>query len=631
MKTKLTAVGLCLMMALSAIATLPVVTAEDKTLIPGEVSGIVEGENIYVPAGTALVATGNTVFHAVENIVIEGVITSLSGVNLEFIAGKDITIGGSIIAGNGYASLPELTEASSGIIVMGTDGTNGGSVRFVSNEGTISILPTGIVASGSGGSGSNSLAYGVGNYSNGVIFEAVGGNGGNAGSMELLADAVNLQGTLIIGSGGNGGNSIALGRGYELVSAVGGEAGESGILNAPTLNVETIASLVDAGIIVGGDGGAGGSALAIGEDLITIVNNPELKATLDNYICETEGTQMLQVLQNLIDSLGKTSDPGDDDDSGIVVPGIDKKAIEQLKKTATGLAVWALGVVMNAVNNPPGKIVVPGDLIPSTNLGKLVAFVNAIVSNSNIGLDGTPGTSDDETGTDGLSSGRDGVNPGDPGTNGDSGTGASAKGGAGGDGHLNGNGGPGGDARAQGGDGKIGGNGASGADGGSAVGWPNCGENGGRGGDGGSGGQAGYATANAGSGGSGAGTGSGGDGGSAFAEGGDAGSGGSGGNGGFGGSGTWGADGGNGGNGGDGGFTWSGGSATANHGYGGGCSAAGHKGSDGQVSAFGGYGGSGGGGGSGGPGGYSSYGTPGIDGCAGTTRTDGSRGYESEN
>ncbi|PKK85330.1 MAG: hypothetical protein CVT48_05905 [Thermoplasmata archaeon HGW-Thermoplasmata-1] len=505
---------------------------EDLVFETCEIAETVTANSIYIPAGVTVTALNDLVLNAVEEIIVDGNLVGLNGAGFTLISGKNLTVNGNVIAGDG--------SDGAGQLFQGGEGTNGGSMTLTSREGIINIGPDAMVASGTGGKGGNALAYGIGDYNNSIIFESVGGKAGDAGNLELYAGAVNLDGILSVGNGGAGGDAIALGRGFELVSAVGGPAGRSGALAISDLDNDALLTYFEAGQIVGGNGGAGGSALAIGEDLPTIVADDELSATLNRFIGKSGGSGGLETpafLAALIAGLlGSDTDIND-----IIAPYI------QEPPSVPPYGALIIKLVMDYIENPPsvppyGALIIklveetledPPSVPPygaviiklvqdtaedaeetvwetyATAMALVVWLMGQEIPDLNDILDNNPNdpTPEPQSGEDKYAEGEAGVS-GDAGDNGDDGWWMGSEGEDGGDGAdavsagqpanaIGGDGkdgGSGGHATAIGGDGGSGGGGGNGGNGADGWAWVEGG-NGGTGGDGGDGKKGGSASA----------------------------------------------------------------------------------------------------------------------------------------
>jgi YVTN family beta-propeller protein len=197
---------------------------------------------------------------------------------------QDVLVVADITAGDGLPGLPGKPEtvvqmdAQGGTVrVRGANGANAGSVvsRIVGARGQVNVGSPGgppvVVRGGNGGNGGPARAGGNRNSPNA---EANGGNGGNAGSVWLIAPgaaSMNIVGpvTLRQGDGGAGGSADAIGAGGEdgcppkdggKAVANGGNGGKAGG------NVEvrgTVRGLQNV-TVAGGKGGKGGNATATG-------------------------------------------------------------------------------------------------------------------------------------------------------------------------------------------------------------------------------------------------------------------------------------------------------------------------------------------------------------------------------
>jgi hypothetical protein len=196
--------------------------------------------------------TFDVLFAQLQSFTVDpgGTLTGSSDVNITTTG--SVTVEGDILCLNGSS---------------GSNGSVGISV-IIKSLGTITV--SGRIVAGSGGNGSNNTVV----ETNGANAIATGGNGGNGGFINLISINSNItildSAELTSGNGGFGGNTNAIGGNSTFAGVDGGDAtaisGKGGnggnlTLSAPYGNVSIPVAV---GILTVGNGGAGGSAYAVG-------------------------------------------------------------------------------------------------------------------------------------------------------------------------------------------------------------------------------------------------------------------------------------------------------------------------------------------------------------------------------
>ncbi|HVL47218.1 MAG TPA: hypothetical protein VM889_01535 [Candidatus Thermoplasmatota archaeon] len=232
--------------------------------------GVYAYQSITIPAGVTVTADLVFELHGVEEVIVEGRIEATPGTAVTVTSDHLISVEGEIWGGHGLAGTPSALPTLS----LGGRGGDAPPVILNSPRGVIAVGGDGIIASGDGGSGGDATA--VAEFDAGIADPvAVGGPGGRGGDLVLDARFLSMNGLLILGNGGAGGSALAHARAGSIaaygpgeIRATGGEGGASGILSLPPGHVPTV--LFANGKASGGAGGEGGSAAAC----VGIFSNP---------------------------------------------------------------------------------------------------------------------------------------------------------------------------------------------------------------------------------------------------------------------------------------------------------------------------------------------------------------------
>lgn len=189
---------------------------------PATLGGTVDVANLVIPAGQTTTVTSDLVVNATGNVTIDGqLIASPSGGTgggITILADGDITIGGTVQAGDGDAASSTQTAAAMSIAAngdagSGTSGHNGGTVQ-IKAAGNLSIVEGAMISAGNGSNGTSGRR---------------GGAGGDGGSVILLAGGqLRMRGSVHVGDGGNGGDATTNTSDRPLI--FGNRGGDSGFL-----------------------------------------------------------------------------------------------------------------------------------------------------------------------------------------------------------------------------------------------------------------------------------------------------------------------------------------------------------------------------------------------------------------
>ncbi|HVL48215.1 MAG TPA: hypothetical protein VM889_06640, partial [Candidatus Thermoplasmatota archaeon] len=189
--------------------------------------------------------------------------SSVPGASIELTSTGLIRVSGILEAAPGF----EGRDVSGGVTpVVGMPGERGGSVSIVA--ATLLLEPTGLIASGRGGNGGEARLR-VADPREGDLYEAVGGPAGRGGDVRIpYFTQVSILGAIRLGDGGTGGSALQYSdftgtwNDRHVAVAVGGAGGDHGSLVLPPGNDP--AALILAGLVRGGVGGDGGEARAYG-------------------------------------------------------------------------------------------------------------------------------------------------------------------------------------------------------------------------------------------------------------------------------------------------------------------------------------------------------------------------------
>lgn len=250
-------------LAQSSIASSDVVL-EDGTILTESISAT----TITLPVGASVQYAADVTLSATDSIYVRGLLTGAvqpaalgRAYDLMLSAGRSIEVTGAIVAkpGLGGSSATGATSATGGV------GSRGGSLQLTwGSLGSLTLAEGARLESGDGGSGG--FATVTTGAASGNAPSATGGAGGVGGDLKLQGTTWFMYGILDFGSGGIGGSATATGTSSwpaqdgSSLTATGGEGGPVGTLVLPTGASASV--LYNAGKLVGGAGGNGGSATA---------------------------------------------------------------------------------------------------------------------------------------------------------------------------------------------------------------------------------------------------------------------------------------------------------------------------------------------------------------------------------
>lgn len=263
------------------LAGIPHAQAEDPTCAPttagtgrcqfqsGDAFGTYVYDEIIIPSGVSITATGPLVLQARLLIRVDGVVLGIDATlpgapahSIRLASGGDVLVGGTVKAGRGADA--ENQNAMVASSATGNPGGAGGAVYVSTGPlGVFTLAPGAIIESGDGGNGGYVRMVHDGTSPPSTTLDAKGGMGGAGGTISLDAITATLQGRIELGNGGNGGFGSAVATPESpaahpggIVTTAGGDGGPSGTANLP-LGM-TPFTLYDLGILGGGRGGDGG-------------------------------------------------------------------------------------------------------------------------------------------------------------------------------------------------------------------------------------------------------------------------------------------------------------------------------------------------------------------------------------
>lgn len=193
-------------------------------------TGTVHAHALRVPAGVTVTVTGDVVMRA-SDIRVDGDVVQRVAATLILEAERDLTVTGTIRAAPGDAG----RDAAHAALARAQDGHAGGSVHLTVTGpvGSLTVTPGAVVAAGSGGRGGDAHAIAANPDQSSAIAHA--GRGGSGGLVLVNAPRVDVRGDLVPGDGGAGGTAYAVGSRDAV--ARGGHGGTPGgvLLPGPAL------------------------------------------------------------------------------------------------------------------------------------------------------------------------------------------------------------------------------------------------------------------------------------------------------------------------------------------------------------------------------------------------------------
>lgn len=240
------------------------VVLEDGTIVTESISA----HTITVPVGASVQYAADVSLSATDSIYIRGLLTGAAqpttlgrAYDLILSASRSIEVTGAIVAKPGFSG----SSATDSTSATGGPGSRGGSVQLTwGNLGSLTLGEGARIESGDGGTGGSATVTAGSASGNAPV--AAGGAGGVGGDLQLEGTTWVIYGVLDFGAGGPGGAASATGTSSwpaqedAGLTATGGDGGSVGTLVLPTGASASV--LYNAGKLVGGAGGNGGSATA---------------------------------------------------------------------------------------------------------------------------------------------------------------------------------------------------------------------------------------------------------------------------------------------------------------------------------------------------------------------------------
>lgn len=254
---------LSLLLVFSAIPFLPTATAATVTLADQQVlTSSVYADTINLPLGATVYFAGDITLSANSQLRIEGSLRSAQATAYDItLVGGNVVISGTVVAGDGQ----DAGVATGHAFASGQRGGDGGSITVTWPAlKTFTLAEGAIIRSGDGGDGGDANV--TSNESSPMSISATGGDGGNGGGIAIAGTTALIYGVLDLGSGGEGGYahswSIAGTPPADngTTNATGGDGGAAGSASLPASF--SVTGLVASGVLVNGNGGPGGVALA---------------------------------------------------------------------------------------------------------------------------------------------------------------------------------------------------------------------------------------------------------------------------------------------------------------------------------------------------------------------------------
>ena len=229
--------------------------------------GIWRGPALTIPANTTLFLTSDLTLISNGPLQIAGKIRLAPGVpvpiNVTLISlTADVTITGQVGGGHSDNGFDVVLNGWWPVAGAGP-GTNGGYIRVLAPQGSITIEDTMEGFSGGHGGRARARGFAAPGRGWGGTAIAVGGEGGAGGHVLLHAlESINVFDSVTSGYGGGGGSGEARASNGEDAIAIGGPGNESGVVRFEGADPQnpvdvTISLSVDAG-----DAGVGGAASA---------------------------------------------------------------------------------------------------------------------------------------------------------------------------------------------------------------------------------------------------------------------------------------------------------------------------------------------------------------------------------
>ncbi len=228
--------------------------------------GLIEADDLLLDESYTIV--GDLTLVGRDSLTITGDLVARAasgtpGYSVRLVSGGPITVAGLVQAGDAAAW---FSLDGSGAL-SGADGLSGGDVRVEALGPGASLLlePGAVLAGGKGGDGQSVVSLGTKYLPDALAAAGTGGSGGNV-LIDVLIDEAS-QGVVRGGVAGNGGEAHAEGWDAEYgdggnAEATAGDGGAMGRIQALGIPVTVTQEQ--------GDGGIGGSSMAIGGDGATI-------------------------------------------------------------------------------------------------------------------------------------------------------------------------------------------------------------------------------------------------------------------------------------------------------------------------------------------------------------------------